>query len=302
MDRSVVEIAPDRSLAPSASPAPATTASPPRDAAWYHSLTVLAGNVLHGSVLTFAIWCPLFVLHVLPGPLLRMRGVAVVVLAGAAAVSLGARRVLVIALATAAALVALVMFSPISNTLSEWWVRTERLSAARLDAVIVLSAAVNPDTTISSEALDRLVSAIELVNRGRAPVLVTTSKWETFPAGAVTSETDQDRIVRLTGTVAERIRLDAGQSTRDEALSAARVLIPRGIRRIALVTSPMATRRACAAFERVGFVVECVAARMRGAGTLPLSGVPADRFAVFGDWVYEIAAMAEYRARGWVRG
>ena len=87
----------------------------------------------------------------------------------------------------------------------------------------------------------------------------------------------------------------------DEATGVATLLGSRHLRRIAVVTSPMHTRRACAVFEAVGFVVSCTAARMRDASGLPDARTPVNRLALFGQWIYEVAAMADYAARGWLR-
>ena len=75
---------------------------------------------------------------------------------------------------------------------------------------------------------------------------------------------------------------------------------PRGWSTIALVTSPMHTRRACATFEAVGFKVVCVPADARESGLYEGSGA-GDRLRVFGWWLYETFASSTYRRRGWIR-
>ena len=79
----------------------------------------------------------------------------------------------------------------------------------------------------------------------------------------------------------------------------ARLLLPAGARSIALVTSPMHTRRACATFERAGFRVHCVSSGEGLAVTRhPVTSL--DRLAAFREYVYERLGMVEYRAKGWL--
>jgi hypothetical protein len=122
-----------------------------------------------------------------------------------------------------------------------------------------------------------------------------------FPAGDVSSATDQNRILALFGGRVTLLRTDFTESTREEAVASANLLFPMKIVRIALVASPMHTRRACSAFEAVGFKVTCVPARSRtpGGGWTP-GPWPSDRLTVFGDWVYEVVATGMYRGRGWL--
>jgi uncharacterized SAM-binding protein YcdF (DUF218 family) len=219
---------------------------------------------------------------------------------GLIAGTLPARRMLFGVLFVPAATVTVVALSPISDAIAARWVREDAFPASGVAAAVVLSGTVNPDTTISSGSLDHLVSGLELVRSGGARVLVTTTTAEVFPAGLVSSETDQARIISLFDGQASWIRTTGGNSTRDEALASARTLLPRGAKRIAVIASPIHTRRACAAFESVGFVVTCVPARMRDNGGRPVSPLPNARLAIFGQWVYEVAAMLEYGVRGWL--
>lgn len=246
-----------------------------------------------------ALWCMLFVLGVLPGRLADDSGVLLMTATGMLAIFVF-RRILAIMLVVVAVLVALVSLTSCADHLQSWWLREDAFPASGVTAVIALSGGLNPDTTITGDALDHLIIGLELVRDGKASALVTTTTRELFPTGAVTSETDQQRIVSLFGSSITWIRVPGGQSTHDEAVGSAELLLPRRIRSIAVVTSPMHTRRACAAFEAVGFTVTCVAARTRDPGSRPVAPTPAARLATFGAWVYEVAALAEYHARGWV--
>jgi uncharacterized SAM-binding protein YcdF (DUF218 family) len=251
------------------------------------------------TAVTFALWCVLHALRVLPGLLESENGVYGVLLVGTALGALRMQRWLIAMLTACTVLAALIVLSPISDTISERWVRNDVPIPTRLGAIVVLSGGLKPDTTISNESLDHLMTGIELA-RDRAVPLITTSTSERFPTGVLSGQTDQARIMAMVAPRVEWMHVDGGNTTRDEAVSAADTLQRLGIRRIAVVTSPMHTRRACAVFERVGFVVTCVAARLRGPGALPLAANPDDRFEVFGDWVYELAAITKYAALGWL--
>jgi uncharacterized SAM-binding protein YcdF (DUF218 family) len=256
--------------------------------------------MFEAGVVTLGIWCGLYALHVLPGPTQRTSGAGSMVLIGIACGVMRARRALLAGLAATMLLVAFVAFSPFSQFISRHWVRDDRPIPSGLQAVVALSAGLNPDTTVSSEAVDHLLMGLALTREHDVPLLVTTSTQDAFPSGIVEGQIDQARIMSLMQARVTWLRANGGETTRDEALATAAILQPRHAHRIAVVTSPMHTRRACAVFERVGFDVTCIAARMRGAGSLPLPEVPDDRLTAFGNWVYEVAASMKYRANGWL--
>lgn len=255
---------------------------------------------VEGGVLAIAVWCTLYALHILPGSLRVVPGVLGTVAVGLVVGGIGGRRVEFAMLAAASVVAAIVMCTDLSDRVLSRWERGDAMPDTGVAAAVILSAGLNADTTISGEALDHLLTGLDLVHTGRAPVLVTTTTTGRFPEGAISSEIDQARIIGLLGAPVHWIRVPGGRTTRDEAIASDAYLRPRGIRRIAVVTSPMHTRRACAAFEAVGFSVTCVPARLRGPGNSPLAEVPGARLEVFGAWVYELAATATYRLRGWL--
>ncbi len=258
-------------------------------------------RVIEGGAIGVALWCILFAFELLSGGAADTTGVLLFAFVGMLAGLSRLRRALLGILAVAAGAVVVVTQTSLSNAVASRWVRQDRFPDSALPAVVVLSGGVNPNGTINSEALDHLITGIELVRAGRAGVLVTTTVEQKLPNGVVTSTPDQSRIVSLFQGSVRWIHTRPGNSTRDEALRSAELLLPQGIRRIAVVAAPMHTRRACSAFEAVAFEVTCVPARVRsaGGGDHPAPW-PADRLKVFGDWVYEAAAMAKYRAEGWV--
>ena len=258
-------------------------------------------NALTGVAAGITIWCTLLALQVLPGFATDTPGV---VLSATIGLGIGATRwrwLLLLMLQLVAAVVVAVALSPVSNEIAQRWVRNDPASKSSVDAVIVLSGGLNPDTTISAEALDHLITGLELIRSGRSHVLVTTTTREIFPTGVVSSEVDQSRIVALFPARVDWMRTVPGASTHDEAVESANLLIPKGLKHVAVITSPMHSRRACGTFEAAGFSVLCVAARLREAGGLPLEPDPRGRLAIFGQWVYELSAITEYSLRGWLR-
>lgn len=257
-------------------------------------------RAIEGATIGLALWCALSSLGILPGVLSDTPGV---MLLGGAGLVLGfgpLGRVLFGALVGATAAVAIVSLSPMSDIVAQHWVRSDTLPDSGVSAAVVLSAALNPDSTMSGEALDHLLTGLQLVREHRTPLLVTTVTQVRFPAGRVTSETDQERVLSLLDSSIRWISVPAGGSTRGEALASAALLLPRGLRHIAVVASPMHTRRACAVFAAVGFIVTCVPARLRGPGGVPIAGGSSQRLVIFGQLVYELSALAEYRIRGWL--
>jgi uncharacterized SAM-binding protein YcdF (DUF218 family) len=116
----------------------------------------------------------------------------------------------------------------------------------------------------------------------------------------VTAAPDQLRLRALVARPFSMLMVDSVHTTHDEAVNAWRLLRPRGATRIAVVTSPLHTRRACATFEEVGFSVTCVPAISR-VYSVENADNGLDRLVVFREWLYERAALVEYRARRWVR-
>ncbi len=246
-------------------------------------------------------WAILFVFRLLPSFVLDVNGLWLTIIVGAI---VGATRfdwVLRYLLILEALLLMFVAFTPISPLLAHWWIRSDPMPADGVSAVVSLSGGLNNQGMITAEALDHLISSLELVKDGKSPVLVTTTVEQGYQTGHFTSAQDQARLIALFGGNVEWVRAPIGYTTRDEALNSARLLLPRGIKRIAVVASPMHTRRACATFETVGFEVVCTVSRTSVPGGSVVADWPPDRFASFGDWVYEALAVVKYRIRGYMK-
>ncbi len=255
---------------------------------------------VEGATIGIALWCILYAFQLLPGIAADTPGVVLFGIAGLVLRISQFGPILAGVLVAAAAAVFVVTETSISNVLASRWVRADQFPDSGVQAVVVLSAGLNANGTINGPGLDHLLSGLELIRAGKAKLLVTTTVRQQFPAAFLTSEADQARIVGLSGALSQWERVAPGKSTRDEAVNSARSLIPRGIKHVAVVADPLHTRRACGAFEAVGFGVVCVPARARSPGAADPGPWPADRLTVFGDWVYEVLATAQYRARGWL--
>jgi uncharacterized SAM-binding protein YcdF (DUF218 family) len=187
--------------------------------------------------------------------------------------------------------------TPLMRRVAQRWVRSDSLPKSA-DAIIVLSANVNSAGMLNAAGIQRLLTGIELYQRGVAPRVFTTVVTADYDDVIQTSTDDQRRLLQMGAAAGAWTSLPDVHSTRDEALKSAEQL-PGGGHYVAVVTSPMHTRRACATFERVGFKVGCVPSREQEHATWhPVT--PEDRLAAFREYAYERLGMIKYRAKGWL--
>jgi uncharacterized SAM-binding protein YcdF (DUF218 family) len=195
--------------------------------------------------------------------------------------------------------VALLTLTPVVDGPVRSWIRHDSLPTTPLDAVVVLSSSVNRDGVLDVSGTERLLSGLEIWRRNHARLLITTRVEDRQGGRLITSDADQRALIQLGGdTAAWRIAAPA-HTTHDEAMRTAEILAPASARTIAVVTSPLHTRRACATFETLGFHVVCVPSDERGYAAYSLPG-SADRVRGFFDWLYEQLATIKYKARGWI--
>jgi uncharacterized SAM-binding protein YcdF (DUF218 family) len=219
---------------------------------------------------------------------------------GALVVLLGWTRFAAYLVVVVAVATALVTVTPIVDRPVASWIRHDTLPSAPLDAVVVLSSSVNRDGVLDVGGTQRLLSGLAVLRRNHTRLLITTRVEDRGAGRTVTSDADQRALIQLgADTSAWRIAAPA-HTTHDEALRTAELLAPASSRSIAVVTSPLHTRRACATFEAVGFQVVCIPSDERRYAVYSLSG-PAERFDAFFDWLYEQLGMIKYRTRGWIR-
>jgi uncharacterized SAM-binding protein YcdF (DUF218 family) len=255
-------------------------------------------NVAEGALLGALLGLSLWLLEVTT--LLKVGDPAMIGLVGAgfgAVVGgLGLVRWLVVLDAPVFLLLLLVTFVPWTG-FADRFVRADT-PPGPVDAVVVLSSGMFADSTISNAGLDRLLTGIDLVERGVARRLITTRMEDMYHGVHVTNDADIRRVVHLAGVDSAWTMVGPVAVTRDEAVSTAKLLLP-GAQRIVVVTSPSHTRRACATFEKVGFQVWCWPALERDQRSSHATN-PSQRLEVFGSLLYETAGLLKYRALGWI--
>ena len=192
-----------------------------------------------------------------------------------------------------------VVYTQLASRAAEPFIRRDAIPS-RVDAIAVLSMGGTPDGLMRSETLDRVLTGMTLVKRGVSNAMLISRETRTFGGKEVSDSADLQDITAMLAVPATIIFVDSIFTTRTEALQMRSIAQQHGWRTLAVVTSPMHTRRACATFEAVGFKVICVAAAVRGSGLDPNS-TPEDRLRAFRAWLYERFATDSYRKRGWIR-
>jgi uncharacterized SAM-binding protein YcdF (DUF218 family) len=195
---------------------------------------------------------------------------------------------------SAATLWVVVGFTPLTARLVPFLVRAEASRGA--DAVYVLASRLQTDGEPTATSQARLLHGLELLARGFAPRLVLIDQ-PPVPTYADVARSERDRL-GLTGgevvSLAGHVR-----STRDEAVRVGALCRGRGWRRLLVVTSPLHSRRACAALESEGIEVICSPAPETEYDVQTLDR-PVERLAAFRWTVRETLALAVYRSRGWL--
>jgi uncharacterized SAM-binding protein YcdF (DUF218 family) len=187
-----------------------------------------------------------------------------------------------------------VAYTPLVSAVGRPLIRRDSIPA-RVDAIAVLSAGFTPDGMMRGETLERLLSGVTLARRGLAPVMLVSMER----ANRGSDSADLQSVISLVGEGTRTILVDSVTTTRTEALRMKAIARANGWQTLAVVTSPLHTRRACATFEAVGFRVVCVPATVRGSGLIPGS-IAEDRLRDFRSWLYETFATDSYRRRGWI--
>jgi uncharacterized SAM-binding protein YcdF (DUF218 family) len=204
------------------------------------------------------------------------------------------RPILLIAGGILALICIAVAYTPLVSAVGRPLIRRDSIPA-RVDAIAVLSAGFTPDGMMRRETLERLLSGVTLARRGLAPVMLVSMER----ANRVSDSVDLQSVISLIGEGIRTILVDSVTTTRTEALRMKTIARGYGWQTMAVVTSPLHTRRACATFEAVGFRVVCVPATVRGSGLIPGS-IAEDRLRDFRSWLYETFATDSYRRRGWI--
>lgn len=194
---------------------------------------------------------------------------------------------------------ALIAYTPLMRAPMQAWIRDDAIPLTPLDAVVALSADMTDDGILGPDATGRLLDALRLVKQNNAPLLLTTRYSRPSLHRRLTPDSGQRRLVSLAGLESRWRILPDVKTTRDEA-SRAWALLGASHSHIAVVTSPLHTRRACAVFEAAGFTVTCVAAESLRWARRSLDEV-SDRVLAFEEYIYERAGMVKYERMGWVK-
>jgi len=195
-------------------------------------------------------------------------------------------------------LLLVIAFTPVIVRPARSWVRRDVVALPPPDAVMVPSGGVSADTLLDPEATDRLLAGLALARQWGRPLVIST-QVERHGDDVVSSTADQHRLISLAGDSIAVFTVDSVHNIHDEAVAMAALAARQGWRSAAVVTSPMHSRRACAAFEHAGLLVACLPAPSRDLNLSTLRGADT-RLAVFGQWVYERLGWIEYRWRGWI--
>ena len=189
------------------------------------------------------------------------------------------------------------IWSPIVPRLAQPFVRNDRVDLERVDAVFVFSGSVNSAGLLTGEVIDRLLTGIALrARRPALPLLVSIVRVDQR-IGSPSSFADQQSLIAMVPASGPVEWIDSVYSTRDEAVRLSRRAFEQRWKRVAVVTSPMHSRRACATVEGMGLAVTCVVAPWRPAAWPARSA--GDRILVMQRLVYETLAWAQYRVSGW---
>lgn len=199
-----------------------------------------------------------------------------------------------------ATLYAVVAFTPIIVQPASALVRSDPMPSPplTLDAVVVLSAGLTADGMIGPSGVERLLAGVRLARATGTARLVTTRVRH--PENLeVSSDADQKELVALMGPGLRLFIIPEVFSTRDEAIGVRDLARQQRWARVAVVTSPSHSRRACGTFEKVGLRVTCAPSESREVAFRTLA-TPGDRVEAFKRWSYEMAGTLNYRVNGWL--
>jgi len=235
----------------------------------------------------------------LPGADVNVACVVVAILGALIALAVPVRWIAVLA-AVVAVLLFMITFTPLTGGRVHAWIRRDPPPTHVPDAVVVLSTTISVDGLLDATGTTRLLSALEAMRQTRSPMLVTTRPSQTLLASLPVAMQDYRRLIGLAGDTSRWRVVGPVATTHDEAVAVSALLAPAATHSVVVVTSPIHTRRACATFEAVGFSVTCWPSDERRYALETFSGIRT-RLAATVDWMYESAAVIEYRWRGWMR-
>lgn len=255
-------------------------------------------SILTGGLLGFVSWLEYLRLSTLdPFERFGASGLLPAAVVGAILYRTRLRAILWAIAGAFAFMIVVISYTPIMRTAAQSLVRQDMLSD--VDAVVVLSSRVSDDELLDQQGVDRLLTGIQLARSQRNRPLILSRIRLKGSERTVNSQSDQRRLVEFGADSSEVIFTGYADNTRDEAAQTLSIAAARGWHKVAVVTSPLHTRRACATFEKLGLQTVCVPALSRDVAVHSLKRGP-DRLRAFQLWLYESFGTAEYRRRGWI--
>lgn len=171
----------------------------------------------------------------------------------------------------------------------------QRESPKPAPAIVVLSASLLSDGSLSAATQARVLKGYELLRQGYSDTLILTET--TIPPGSqVPAILRQMGALDLHYTV---ISAGPARDTHDEALGVAHLARERGWSEVILVTHSWHTRRASLTFAKAGVKTIPVPCVENEYDSHALSN-PGSRLAAFRDWLHETVGIQVYRMRGWL--
>ena len=162
------------------------------------------------------------------------------------------------------------------------------------DAIVVLSASLLGNKTLTAESLRRAFHGIGLYRRGLAPLIILSGRERVSPP---TEAEIRARLARDMGIQADAILLEeTANTTREESMRIGELLLSRNARRILLVTQSLHMRRAKLVFERAGFHVLPAPSDQYPK----IASGPAGRFWLMFRVLQETVGLLYYRSAGYI--
>jgi len=180
---------------------------------------------------------------------------------------------------------AIVTVTPLSAWLAVGYGAQPRLGPA--DAVVALGGGLD-EGALGAPSLQRTIEGIRLVRRGLAPLILFT--------GEPSEPETRARLAQELGVPSAAILTATANTTHEEAVAAATLLRPRGVRSVLLVSSSLHLVRASGAFEREGFEVLPAPADQ----LLTVGSGAVERLIVTRTLVREVVARGYYRVAGYL--